>query len=545
MLRALNQAALAISQDLDLDTTLKHIVDSARELVSARYAALGVFDREGNLERFIHSGLSEQEAAAIDHLPEGRGLLGAVLESEEPIRLERLSDDARSSGFPEGHPSMTTFLGCPIRVDGKTLGNLYLTDRVDGSPFSQEDQDLIEIFSSHAAAAIKNAHLFQASLKRARELGARNRELAALYAVAQATGTYAQLEQVTEHALKEVLTLTGAEAGEIFLLEPGGNDLVLAMHQGEDAQAFHTVRRFPVGVGFPGKVAETGQVLATNDLANEAQYLRSDVIAAGFVSYVCVPLKAKGEVLGTLNLAAKRSGEFSERDLTLLGAIGNLIGTAVENARLYEEVGRLAVIEERSRIGMDLHDGVIQSIYAVGLTLETVQHLTGQDPERSGELLDQAIEGLNDAIRDIRNFILDLRPRRFEGDLAEGLSRLVREFQANTMVDVEVTIDRELASSLPPSISRAFFLTAQEGLANIARHARASHVELQLKPRPDGAGLRISDDGQGFEPEQQDQSVGHGLANMESRAEALNGRFTIQSTPGQGTTLLLHLPTSG
>ncbi|MDX1600435.1 MAG: GAF domain-containing protein, partial [Anaerolineales bacterium] len=431
-LRALNEAALAISRNLDLDSTLQQIVESARELLSARYAALGVFNSDDELETFIHAGLSDEKVAEIGELPQGRGLLGAVLESDVAIRVDEISEDPRSVGFPPHHPEMSSFLGCPITVDDRVLGNLYLAEKLDGGSFTEQDEELLRVFSSHAAAAIRNARLFQASLERTQALGARNRELRALYKVAQATGTYADLNQVVSHALDEVLGLTNAEAGEVYLLESSSNELVLHLHRGQSAEAFYTINRFPIGVGFPGRVAETGETITTSDLANEARYLRDEVHKAGFKSFVCVPLKAKGEVLGTLNLASKTQKTFDERDLALLEAIGHLIGTAVENARLYEEVGRLAVIEERARIGMDLHDGVIQSIYAVGLTLETIQQLTAQNPEKASEMLDEAIEGLNDAIRDIRNFILDLRPRRFEGDLTQGLARLVREFQANT-----------------------------------------------------------------------------------------------------------------
>lgn len=542
-LRALNQAALAITRNLDLDSTLQQIVDSARQLLRARYAALGVFNAQEELETFIHSGLSDQQVSEIGELPKGRGLLGAVLESDDPIRVDDISEDPRSVGIPTHHPEISSFLGCPISVDDRVLGNLYLAEKIDGDPFTDEDEELIRVFSSHAAAAIRNAHLFQASLERTQALGARNRELRALYKVAQATGTYADLNVVVSHALDEVLGLTNAEAGELYLLDSSTGEMVLHLHRGQSAEAFYTINRFPIGVGFPGRVAESGETIATNDLANEPRYLRDEVRQNGFTSFVCVPLKAKGEVLGTLNLAGKNYKEFAERDVALLEAIGHLIGTAVENTRLYEEVGRLAVIEERARIGMDLHDGVIQSIYAVGLTLETVKQVTAQDPEKAGEMLDEAIEGLNDAIRDIRNFILDLRPRRFEGDLSNGLARLVREFQANTMVEIDVAVNESLARSLPASISRAIFLTAQEGLANIARHARASLVQLELRSTSDGVLLRIADDGKGFVPADQDQSVGHGLANMQARADELDGSFTIHSEPGKGTTLKLLLPT--
>jgi signal transduction histidine kinase len=366
-LAALNKAALAISRDLELDQTLQHIVDSACELVSASYAALGVFSSEGELETFVYSGLTPEEAKDIGPFPEGLGLLGAVLNSSKPIRVSDVSQDERAHSLPDGHPSLTNFLGVPITTGDQVQGNLYLTNKMTGEEFTEADEQLITIYASHAAIAIKNA-------------------------------------------------------------------------------------------------------------------------------------------------------------------------------RLFEEVGRLAIIEERSRIGMDLHDGVIQSIYAVGLTLESAHMILEDTPEEARELLNQGIAGLNEAIRDIRNFILDLRPRRFGGDLQAGLARLVREFQANAMIEVDVVRPGELKDSIPPDVSQAVFLTAQEALANIARHARATSVELELNRDAHSIWLNVSDDGQGFDIQQKDQTVGHGLANMRARAEELGGSFAVESVIEQGTSIRLRLP---
>lgn len=362
-LASLNRAALAVASNLTLDNVLRQIVESARELAGARYAALGIPDSSGRLARFIHSGMDTETVKQIPHLPEGRGLLGAILDEGRTIRIPRIGDDPRSVGFPEGHPPMESFLGVPILLSGKIVGNLYLTDKVAGDEFTMADQKLIELLASHAAIAIKNA-------------------------------------------------------------------------------------------------------------------------------------------------------------------------------QLYEQVGRLAIVEERSRIGMDLHDGVIQAIYAVGLTLESARLLLpdgGQ--EEAMQLIDAAINGLNDAIRDIRNFILDLRPRHFEGDLAQGLARLTREFQANTMVPVDLDVPEDVISRLPPQVARAIFFTTQEALANIARHARASHVTVRAWRSDETISVEIADDGRGFDVENRPQTTGHGLLNMRERAEELGGTFEVESAPGEGTTV--------
>jgi signal transduction histidine kinase len=214
---------------------------------------------------------------------------------------------------------------------------------------------------------------------------------------------------------------------------------------------------------------------------------------------------------------------------------------AIQNARLYAQVERLAILEERTRIGMDLHDGVIQSIYAVGLTLESTRLALPDGSTEIMKLLDTAVEGLNDAIRDIRNFILDLRPRRFAGDIQMGMAQLVREFQANTMIPVSLDIPERL-DDLPLSIGRAVFLTTQEGLANIARHARANNVTITIHRTPRQITLTIKDNGRGFDMTNETLRLGHGLANMQARAESLRGSFKLESLPSQGATVILDLP---
>lgn len=375
-LAALNQAALSIASEVSLDKVLKQITDSARQLVGARYGALGVPDAEGHMDKFVTSGMDAGQADNIPHRPLGAGVLGVIMRESRSIRLPRVDDDPRSVGFPPGHPPMSSFLGVPIMAGNRVLGNLYLTDKVietdDGKviedvEFTASDQELVEMLAAHAAIAIQNAHL-------------------------------------------------------------------------------------------------------------------------------------------------------------------------------YEQVGRLAIVEERSRIGMDLHDGVIQSIYAVGLILESARMQMRDEPDEADKSVLLAIAGLNDAIRDIRNFILDLRPQRFSGDLNQALARLIREFQANAMIPVTFSAQPSTLSALAPAVARTIFLTTQEALANVARHARANQVTVEIWQEPEMAILCIEDDGVGFNVSLQSQAVGHGLANMRARAEELNGTFIVQSAPGEGTQICLRLP---
>lgn len=367
ILRALHQATLSIAELDDLHKVLQRIVDAARELVGAQYAALGVPNSDGYLEAFIHSGMPTDIVSQMPHFPQGLGLLGEIIRGRQPIRIPRISDDPRSVGFPPEHPPMEPFLGVPVMAGEEMLGNLYLTNKIDANEFSAEDQEVVEFLGAHAAVAI-------------------------------------------------------------------------------------------------------------------------------------------------------------------------------QNARLYEQVSRLAIIEERTRIGMDLHDGIIQSIYAVGLTLESARLALPAAPDEADAMLQNVIEGLNVTIRDIRNFILDLRPHRFRGDLQEGLGRLVREFQANAMVPVDLQADSSDMATVPTGVARALFLTTQEALANIARHAHASQVEICLARRNGFIEMIIQDNGRGFDMAARNYSVGHGLSNMRARAEDLGGKFVIESTPDQGTAVYLTLP---
>lgn len=358
---------MAITSELSLEKVLKQIVESARELVGAQYGALGVANADGQLDLFIYTGMTSEQAAKMPHFPQGYGLLGAIIREKRTIRLPHISADPRSAGFPQGHPPMDSFLGVPIVAGKEIFGNLYLTNKLAADVFTLEDQEMVEMLAAHAAVAI-------------------------------------------------------------------------------------------------------------------------------------------------------------------------------QNARLYEQVGRLAIVEERTRIGMDLHDGIIQSIYAVGLTLESTRLSLPETADEADTLLGHAIDTLNNTIRDIRNFILDLRPHRFRGNLQEGLGRLAREFQANTMVQATFDLPETALEGIPTAVARAIFLTAQEAMANVARHAQASEVTLGLKRQKAAVILIISDNGRGFDLQAQDQATGHGLANMRLRAEELNGRFQIETTPGQGTTITVHFP---
>jgi two-component system sensor histidine kinase DevS len=256
------------------------------------------------------------------------------------------------------------------------------------------------------------------------------------------------------------------------------------------------------------------------------------VVNAGFKSLACIPLMAHGSVVGVMGVATRHPQRLAPREINLLTSIGTWAGTAIENVRLSQQSRRTAVLEERERIGMDLHDGIIQSIYAVGLALDYARMEIESNPGKSLLKLEQAIEGLNSTIRDIRTYIMDLRPRQFRGEnLMESLQRLIDETRGNTHLEIKLNGPAGNTIILPTPISTALFHICQEALANIAKHAEAHQVIINLWTTPGRVLLKISDDGVGFDLGGMELVLGHGLANMHTRARKMGGDLEITSEP--------------
>jgi len=353
-------------------------------------------------------------------------------------------------------------------------------------------------------------------------------------------------DKVLQLIVDSARDLVGAEYSALAVGDwrvAGPNNVHRFLTSGMSREDISKIDHWPHGYGLLGAVIHGQQPIRIPHVQEDPRSIGFPEGHPVMESFLGVPIIGAGETLGHLYLTNKTGVEdFSEDDQSLIEMLAAHAAVAIQNARLYSQVERLAILEERTRIGMDLHDGVIQSIYAVGLTLESTRlALPDGNVDEVSTLLNTAIEGLNDAIRDIRNFILDLRPRRFAGDVHQGLAQLVREFQANTMVPASVHVpDRLEGLSLP--LGRAIFLTTQEALANVARHARAGKVDVSLNCTTDRITLTIRDDGRGFDMSSESQRVGHGLANMQARAESLRGLFAVESAPGGGTTVILDLP---
>ncbi|MCL4559197.1 MAG: GAF domain-containing sensor histidine kinase [Chloroflexi bacterium] len=542
-LAALHQASLELVKDISPEPLLERIAALACEQVQARYAAVGVIGKHGELAQFITVGMTPEEMAKLEHPPVGLGLIGALMRSHETIRLPEIEADARSVGFPPNHPYMHSFLGVPIHLGETQLGQIYLTDKIGASEFNPDDELVIETLAAYAAIAISNARLYEELRQRDIILTRRNEDLALLNDLASTLASSPEVDEILDKALSRVVSSQDVGAGEVFLREENGRSLRLVLHRGSTDEPLWTQDRFPTGEGMVGLAATSGKPLFLIIPTKNERFLRKSVVKDALHQIACFPLTARSGVLGVLCVATSHGKVLDDREIQLFSAIGSWVGTAIENVRLNLQDRRLAILEERERIGMDLHDGIIQSIYAVGLTLEHARLLMDGDKQQASRRIDQAVSDLNSTIRDIRTYILDLRPRQLhEENLISGIERLVNEFHANTQADVALRGPSDGLSKLPDNNAIALFHICQEALANVAKHAHAHKVSIVLWASEDRALMEISDDGRGFDAQKMNLTIGHGLANIQTRAHAVGGDVEITSEPNEGTTILAWVP---
>ena len=540
---ALHRASLELVNDVSLETLLERIASTACEQAGARYAALGVLDDEGKLKQFITIGMTDHEVKRIVHPPIGLGLIGVLMDADRPLRLPVIQEHPKSVGFPQNHPPMVSFLGVPIRAGEKQLGQIYLTEKLEAREFTSDDEMIIQMLAGYAATAITNARLIEEMRERDVALTRRNVDMALLNGIASALTSSLELDEILNKTLGLVMNYMKVEAGEIFLLEEDKNTLRMVLHRGQAAEAFWARNVFQVGDGYPGTVAQTRQPLISRHLANDANFSRKAVVEAGFQQIACIPLVTGENMMGVISVATRAAEPFEERSIQMLTAVGTWAGLAIENARLHANARRLAVLEERERIGMDLHDGIIQSIYGLGLSLESAHHALDEDGTDAKPRLQHTMDGLNQVIRDIRSYILDLRPREMGDDgLVAGLKRLLAEFRANTLAETSFTGLESDLRELPEAQAMVLFHICQEALANVAKHAGARKVQVSLWATEDRVLMEIVDDGNGFDMEKLNASIGHGLANMRTRAHAVGGEVDVSSVLNEGSTILVWVP---
>lgn len=534
----LYEAIGALTSELSLDLVLQKVTDLSRDLAQASYSALGVLGGNGMLVQFLTSGLTPDERDRIGSLPVGKGVLGLLRTDGQPIRLRDLTKHPRSVGFPTHHPDMKSFLGVPIVYKGRVLGNIYLTNKIGAEEFSREDETLLSVFAAQSAVAIENARLFENESRRSTQLDGLNRagrELALIPDLGDLLRTVADL-------LREGFSY---ENVQVFWADQVNSTLQLRASVGlmEDKVPLGVIR--PMDQGISGWSAKHGQTVVSNDVSKDSRYC-SLVDGYEVRSNLAVPVTVKEQVVAVINVEGMEPDAFDDSDVKTLETLADQLAVAVENIQLHrqqrDQSRSLAVAEERDRIGRDLHDGVIQSIYAAGLTLEDIASRADKEPQEVGPRIESVVGDLNQSIVDIRSYIMDLRPRELQGRrLDEALASLVQYLEDRTGVDVVIDVDVEM-SDLSEQYAVNLWHIFQESFSNIEKYANAAAVKVSMSISDGTLLLDIADDGKGFDLATAELGRGYGLPNIKDRAERLGGMLLIESAQGQGTRLKILVP---
>jgi signal transduction histidine kinase len=536
-LRGLVQAGIALSSELAHDPVLQRLVEAAAELTEARYAALGVIDASGReLERFLTTGIDDETRARIGELPRGRGILGVLIHDAVPLLLHDLSDDPRSVGFPANHPEMRTFLGVPVTLRGVAYGNLYLTEKAGGLDFTEDDRELVTLLAAQAAVAIENARLYESATRR-------GRQLESLLEVGDALATEIELDPLLELIARRLCELVRARLVAVVLPGAEGSLYVRSAAGAGAADA--------VGLTFPALASKTGRVMSrrrserVDSIVDDPEVDQASARRLGGRAGLWVPLIVRDHVLGVI-LALDRAGadpRFSDHDLRLAQVFASRAAVALElSGRVARDSLRdaLAAQEaERRRLALELHDQTGQALTSVLLGLRAVEEAKSEEELRAGaSALRDLVVG---TLQDVRRLAVELRPKALDDfGLAAALDRLAGGFGDQTGIGVQ--LETRLGDArLPGEVETALYRIVQESLTNVVKHAGASSVSIVVTRGDGRVTAVIEDDGRGFTHEA-DEAEGIGLGGMRERAELLDGRLAVESSPGVGTTVKAEIP---
>ncbi|MBG6237844.1 signal transduction histidine kinase [Mycetocola sp. CAN_C7] len=511
-LRALLRANQLISSQLDLSVVLRRIVETAIELVEARYGALGVIAPDGTLEQFIHVGMDVDLVTRIGHLPEGHGLLGALILDPQAIRLPHLASDDRSSGFPAQHPEMDSFLGVPIRVGDRVFGNLYLTNAASGE-FSNDDEELVTALASAAGYAIDNARLFENAKRRQAWLAASG-ELT----VAVAGSALDPLGLVVDR----VLDVSHADVVRVLLPSNDPESMMIARSTGRDHDTL-AGRTVPMRGSVSGRVFQTGKPMlrAEDQVPTGSQ-------APGLGPTMAVPLSTAGKVTGVLAVSRQPGGApFAPEDLEMVGDLAGRVGIAIELAAARSDRQRIALMEERGRIARDLHDHVIQQLFATGLELQSIAGAL--PPGETTQRLDQVIDHVDESIGQIRTAIFALTSKSRDGrtTIRHRIIDLVGELGSSFVPRPWVSFDGPVDLVIVGELAEDVLAVVRESLTNVAKHASATKVSLVVAIRNSMVEIGVENDG--AQPMSARRS---GLSNLQERAAGRGGDATFETTDG-------------
>ncbi|WP_028927865.1 GAF domain-containing protein [Pseudonocardia acaciae] len=529
-LDGLLDAVLAVSSGLDLDATLRRIVDAAMALVDARYGALGVLGEDGSLVEFVYSGIDDAARELIGDLPTGRGVLSVVIEEGKPLRLDDLSQHPSSVGFPANHPPMRTFLGVPIRARGQVYGRLYLTEKKNVRQFSEDDEIVVQALAGAAGIAIDNARLYEQSRLRQRWLGASGEITAALLA---GTDTDDALRLIANRAQE----LTGADYALIALPD----DPEATPHE-------VTELRVEVCVGIASDAlagrcipvsGSTSGTVFTDQIPRSVPDLAFDLgEGVRFGPALALPLGTAETIAGVL-LVVRAAGApaFEDHQLQIVASFADQAALALRHADAQAARRELEVLGDRDRIASDLHDHVIQRLFAVGLAMQSTHH-RAKNPAVAARLAEH-IDQLHAVIHDVRTAIFDLhaqdttRTRQPRASLHHTINELTADSPLRTTVRVSGPLD-----AVPEALAEHAEAVIREAVSNAVRHSHAEELTVTVSVDDDGLAIEVSDDGVGVP----DTAVRSGLRNLAQRAKQSGGSCTVARPADGGTRLLWTAP---
>jgi signal transduction histidine kinase len=522
-------AVVAIGSDLDLQTVLRRIVEAATRLVDAHYGALGVLSDTGKVAQFVITGIDPATIADIGAFPEGHGILGVLIDDPKPLRLHDLTTHPLSYGFPPNHPPMHTFLGVPVRIHGEVFGNLYLTEKSGGADFTEDDENVLQALAGAAGVAIENARLYEDARRRERRLRASAEVTTALL-----SGT--EPDDVLELIAQRARDLANADVACIAL--PLGDTLAVEVANGKFGQQLLGMR-VPRDASLVGAVFHSGESLNVPDLHFDPRAAAGHLIRADIDAAMFVPLRSDTITYGVLYVANQSGGaKFGPSDQTMLEGFAAQAALALELARQQRETEQLSLFRDRDRIARDLHDLVIQRLFATGMQLESSLRFMTR-PEAT-HYVQQAVDDLDKTIKEIRSTIYALqRPEDAASrSLRARIVELVEEYSDTLRFTPGLRLEGLVDTRVSAKIGENLLAVVRETLSNAARHAKASRIDVALVVDDARVTLTVTDDGVGLA----EGTHRSGLANLEARAANLGGECLAENRPEGGTKVNWRVP---